>query len=762
VARVDQRRIVSSGRALAVIALLGLAIAQPLPLLAANGDGGLAHAIAVQERITDHLTSLAGVVGTGVGMNAAGRYVIQIYTVTPDVAEIPVSEDGLKLRRVVTGLVTARACQGTNNPTQRCNRPVPIGVSVGHPSITAGTIGARVRDAAGHVFVLSNNHVLANVNKGSIGDSALQPGPYDGGSDPADRIGGLYDFQPISFSANNTIDAAIAISSAANLGVSTLPTGYGTPSSSTVAAAVNMNVTKCGRTTGCTDGSVSAVNVTIDVCYEPAGPFGCKPKSIAHFVNQISIGPGAFSAGGDSGSLIVRKSDNRPVGLLFAGGDSVTFANPINAVLSRFSVTIDDGSAGDPAATVPGAPRNASATAGNAQATVAWQPPIDDGGSTITQYTATSTPGSKTCMWTTGPLTCTVTGLTNGTSYTFKVTATNSVGTGLPSSSSNAVTPTSSPSATVPGAPQNVTAVAGNTKAAVSWSAPASNGGSAISSYVATSTPGSKTCPWTTGPLTCTVSGLTNGTSYTFVVRATNSVGTGPASAPSNAVTPTAGPAVIAPETVIKPNATLGSSTIPLLIGWSASDLAGITKYQLQQSIDGGSFATVSLASPTQTSITLQRSPAHSYRYRVRATNGDGVTSSYQTGPSFVLNARNEKLSSISYTGTWTQQTVSNAYGGGLKYAKSSTARATFTFTGRSFAWVSTRNYNRGKAAVYVDGVLVTTIDLYHASAQWRRTVFTRNWSLSSSHTVEIRVKGTKNSSSTGVRVDLDAFVFLR
>ena len=106
-----------------------------------------------------------------------------------------------------------------------------------------------------------------------------------------------------------------------------------------------MSVTKYGRTTGETPGEVDAINATIRICYKPRGPFMC--GQVAVFVGQVVITPGTFSAGGDSGSGIVTNDGNlNPVALLFAGSSSHTIANPIDAVLSAFGVTVDDGSGG--------------------------------------------------------------------------------------------------------------------------------------------------------------------------------------------------------------------------------------------------------------------------------------------------------------------------------------------------------------------------------------------------------------------------------
>src|SRR5207253_2800652 len=131
--------------------------------------------------------------------------------------------------------------------------------------------------------------------------------------------------------------------------------------------------------------------------------------------------------------------------------------------------------------TAPGAPTAVSATAGNAQATISWTAPASDGGSAITSNTEARRAGGASA--TVAGTSTTLTGLTNGTAYTFRVVATTAVGNSAPSLASNSVTPVAPIVLTAPGAPTAVSARAGNAQATISWTAPASNGGSAITSH---------------------------------------------------------------------------------------------------------------------------------------------------------------------------------------------------------------------------------------------------------------------------------------
>lgn len=188
--------------------------------------------------------------------------------------------------------------------------------------------------------------------------------------------------------------------------------------------------------------------------------------------------------------------------------------------------------------TAPDAPTSLGASKGNTQVSLSWTAPASNGGSSITDYLVEYKLTSEPTTWSTfadGTSTgtsATVTGLTNDLSYDFRVSAINAFGTSSPSS-----TATKTPGLpTAPDAPTIGTALAGNTQVSVVFSAPADNGGSAITSYTASSSPGNITASGSSSPIV--VTGLTNGTEYTFTVTATNSIGTSSASSASNAVTP--------------------------------------------------------------------------------------------------------------------------------------------------------------------------------------------------------------------------------
>lgn len=203
-----------------------------------------------------------------------------------------------------------------------------------------------VQDNQGIQYVLSNNHVLARTNRGIVGEWIIQPGLID--QEPAclkdsnDAVAKLSDYVQISFRRNalNQVDAAIAEVQSGQVNSSGLILNIGEVSTATVAPSSGMSVKKNGRTSGLTIGTITAVDVTVDVQY----PISCGGKlyRTARFTGQIIVGSAGFSDGGDSGSLVVEDCSPYPraVGLLFAGSDSATLINPISEVLSQLSVSM--------------------------------------------------------------------------------------------------------------------------------------------------------------------------------------------------------------------------------------------------------------------------------------------------------------------------------------------------------------------------------------------------------------------------------------
>jgi len=303
--------------------------------------------MAVQNRYTPDLMDMPEVVGTATGLTEAGRPAILVFTKNPvEAGMIPGRLEGMPVVVKVTGEIVAmprkpkpdKPAKDRVDPTARFDRPVPIGVSTGNEGeCSAGTIGCRVIKG-GKVYALSNNHVYALENNADTGSSVLQPGLYDTDCafDGNNVIGTLSDFVEIDFSGgNNEVDAGIASSLTENLENFTPPDGYGTPKSDTVEASIDQAVQKYGRTTSLTKGIITAIDATVKVGYS---------SGTAIFVDQIVVGSNKpFIKAGDSGSLLVTDPDRNPVGLLFASNRSgkVAVANPIDEVLSHFSVTID-------------------------------------------------------------------------------------------------------------------------------------------------------------------------------------------------------------------------------------------------------------------------------------------------------------------------------------------------------------------------------------------------------------------------------------
>jgi hypothetical protein len=233
---------------------------------------------------------------------------------------------------------TARAwAQAGAMPNPRTKiRPSQPGCSTGFQDpgnqfVMAGTFGAVVKDKGG-LYILSNNHVLADENRLPTGAPIFQPGLLDGGNASTDKIAALTKFVTLQAGSPNTVDCAIAEASSQT--VVSKDILYIGPPQGTESAAIDMAVHKFGRTTGYTVGQVTSIDTDVTVGYDLGN---------LTFTGQIIVvgnGGTSFSNAGDSGSLILERGTNKAVGLLFAGSTSHTIANHIDDVLKALGVTL--------------------------------------------------------------------------------------------------------------------------------------------------------------------------------------------------------------------------------------------------------------------------------------------------------------------------------------------------------------------------------------------------------------------------------------
>jgi len=203
----------------------------------------------------------------------------------------------------------------------------------------AGTLGALVKDNQNTLYILSNNHVLGLSGQANPGDDISQPGLIENGCRTQPIVA---DFTTAPQLGPSNVDAAIA-QLKLNIPNQMDTTGFiediGVICSDVRAPEVGLGVAKSGRTTGSTTGTIASINTDVTVQYQAR--CGQGKKFLVRYNDQVVINSNTFSAGGDSGSLIVTDDSNhQPVALLFAGSSTTTIGNPIGEVLTQLSAAL--------------------------------------------------------------------------------------------------------------------------------------------------------------------------------------------------------------------------------------------------------------------------------------------------------------------------------------------------------------------------------------------------------------------------------------
>jgi spore germination protein YaaH len=204
---------------------------------------------------------------------------------------------------------------------------------------------------------------------------------------------------------------------------------------------------------------------------------------------------------------------------------------------------------------------------------------------------------------------------------------------------------------------------------------------------------------------------------------------------------------------------TATSAALAATLTWSATDPggAGVRNYDVRRSIDGAAYAAVVTGLPAS-SMAVTLAPGQAYRFEVRARDNLGNVGAWVAGPSVRAYLPQQTYSGISWKGTWPTTTDARYSGGSSRSAAVAGASVSYAFTGRAVEWVTSVGPSRGAAKVYIDGVLVATIDLYAPTASFLRVAYARTWSADGNHVIRIVVVGTAGRP----RVDVDAFGIVR
>jgi hypothetical protein len=198
----------------------------------------------------------------------------------------------------------------------------------------------------------------------------------------------------------------------------------------------------------------------------------------------------------------------------------------------------------------------------------------------------------------------------------------------------------------------------------------------------------------------------------------------------------------------------MSDGKVPVRLAWTGNDVgSGVDHFVLRQQTDGGTWSAPLTVAGTSTTRNLP--PGHTYRFNVRAVDNAANTSDPAYGASFRLRGFQQSSSLVHYHGTWATSTSTTWWGGTAKSSSAKGSTASFTFTGKSIAWVGLKAATRGKAYVYINGVLKATVNLYSATTLRQRIVWSANYASSATRTITIKVLGTAGRP----RVDIDGFI---
>ena len=266
---------------------------------------------------------------------------------------------------------------------------------------------------------------------------------------------------------------------------------------------------------------------------------------------------------------------------------------------------------------------------------------------------------------------------------------------------------------------------------------------------------------------------LGQGSDYEFMTKQpAPSNGTFSVSIPAGAVTDLAGnplpetPAVTikvdrtdpttgTPKVSLRAVTTLKGAASRVAVGLAGTDTgpAGIDSYDVRRSYDGKAYETIA-TSVDGDSLGWSLTPGHTYRFQIRARDRAGNVGEWQAGPTLRPSLTQQGNDAVRWSGTTRSTSHASYSGGSQRYLGAAGASATYTTSARSLSFVTTKGASRGRARIYIDGVLQATVDLNAASTTYRFVAFSKTWSSVGTHTIKV--------VAVDSRVDVDAFGVIR